>query len=58
MALRATGKRNRELHQAAVRVAQRLAASPNAAARWIGKDALRELTSAAVTARLAPGARR
>jgi 3-methyladenine DNA glycosylase AlkD len=53
MALRAIGKRNSELHTAAVVVAQRLAASKDAPARWVGKDALRELTSPAVTARLA-----
>jgi 3-methyladenine DNA glycosylase AlkD len=52
MALRATGKRNPALHAAAVEVAQRLAASTEPAARWIGKDALRELTSPKVTARL------
>ena len=53
MALRAIGKRNPALNAAAVAVAQRLAASPQAAARWVGKDALRELTSPAVTRRLA-----
>ena len=53
MALRATGKRNPALHAAAVATAQRLAASTEPAARWVGKDALRELTSAKVTARLA-----
>ena len=51
MALRAIGKRNRELNSAAVRVAQRLANSKDATARWVGKDALRELTSPAVTRR-------
>ena len=45
MALRATGKRNRALHGAAVAVASRLSASSDATARWVGKDALRELTS-------------
>ena len=55
MALRAIGKRNRALHTAAVATARRLAGSPNATARWVGKDALRELTSAGVTAR--PGHR-
>ena len=45
MALRATGKRNRVLHAAAVEVARRLADSPDATARWVGKDALRELTA-------------
>jgi 3-methyladenine DNA glycosylase AlkD len=45
MALRAVGKRNRALHAAAVEVAQRLAGSADATARWVGKDALRELAS-------------
>ncbi|MGQ0650121.1 MAG: DNA alkylation repair protein [Gemmatimonadaceae bacterium] len=53
MALRAIGKRNAALNAAAVAVAQRLAASPQPAARWVGKDALRELTSSAVARRLA-----
>ena len=52
MALRGIGKRNRALNAAAVVVARRLAASKQASARWVGKDALRELTSPAVTARL------
>ncbi len=52
-ALRSIGKRNAALHAAAVAVAQRLAAQKNAAPRWIGKDALRELNSAAVVSRLA-----
>ena len=52
MALRAIGKRNRALNSAAVVVSRRLAASNNATARWVGKDALRELTSRAVTTRL------
>lgn len=53
MALRAVGKRNAVLNAAAVEVAQRLAASPQAEPRWVGKDALRELTSPSVTRRLA-----
>ena len=44
MALRAVGKRNAALNAAAVDVAQRLAASSDASARWIGRDAFRELT--------------
>lgn len=52
MALRAIGKRNRTLNAAAVAVARRLADSQEAAARWVGRDALRELTSPAVTRRL------
>jgi 3-methyladenine DNA glycosylase AlkD len=53
MALRAIGKRNAALNAAAVAAARRLADSPGAAARWVGKDALRELTSPAVVRRLA-----
>jgi 3-methyladenine DNA glycosylase AlkD len=52
MALRAIGKRNAALNAAAITVARRLADSPQAAPRWVGKDALRELTSAAVGQRL------
>jgi 3-methyladenine DNA glycosylase AlkD len=52
-ALRSIGKRSLVLNAAAVAAAQRLAASPQAAARWVGKDALRELTSPSVTRRLA-----
>lgn len=52
MALRAIGKRNRALNAAAVATAERLAASPNAAAKWVGRDALRELASPALARRL------
>ena len=52
MALRAIGKRNIALNAAAVAVARRLADSPEAAPRCIGKDALRELKSPSVTRRL------
>ena len=44
-ALRGIGKRNAKLRVAAVKLAKRLAASENSAARWVGKDALRELQS-------------
>jgi 3-methyladenine DNA glycosylase AlkD len=44
MALRATGKRNAKLRVAAVEVSRRLAGSQDAKARWVGKDALRDLT--------------
>ncbi len=44
MALRAVGKRNPALHVAAVATSRRLADSTDATARWVGKDALRELT--------------
>jgi 3-methyladenine DNA glycosylase AlkD len=53
MALRATGKRNPTLNAAAVATARRLAASTQATERWVGKDALRELTGPSVTRRLA-----
>ena len=52
MALRATGKRNRSLNAAAVATARRLAGSKDATAKWVGTDALRELTSPAVMKRL------
>jgi len=53
MALRAIGKRNPALNTAAVAVARRLAESAEAPARWVGKDALRELAGPGVTRRLA-----
>ena len=53
MALRAIGKRSPALNAAALTVAERLAASPHEAERWVGKDAVRELTSASVIRRLA-----
>lgn len=52
-ALRQIGKRNPALRQAALAVAQRLAQSADAAPRWIGKDALRELGSETVARRVA-----
>jgi len=52
-ALRGVGRRNAALHAAAVALARRLVDSPEAAARWVGRDALREFTSAAVVGRLA-----
>jgi 3-methyladenine DNA glycosylase AlkD len=51
-ALRRIGRRNRALNTASVTVARRLAASPVASARWVGKDALRELSHPKVQARL------
>ena len=57
-ALRAIGRRNRALHAAALKVAKRLAESEESAPRWVGKDALRELSSAKVRSKLArPAAR-
>ena len=52
-ALRSIGRRNAALNTAARAAATRLARSPDAAARWVGKDALRELTSPKVRAKLA-----
>lgn len=52
MALRAIGKRNRNLNSAAVLVARRLSDSQDPTVRWVGKDALRELTSPSVMKRL------
>lgn len=52
-ALRAIGKRSVALHADAVEVARQLSASPKAAPRWVGKDALRELTSPASARRMA-----
>jgi 3-methyladenine DNA glycosylase AlkD len=44
MALRGVGRRGTKLHAEATKVATRLAASASAAARWVGSDALRELS--------------
>src|SRR5688572_15722266 len=52
MALRAIGRCSPKLHTASVKLAKRLSESPNAATRWIGKDAFRELTSEAVMKRI------
>ena len=57
-ALRGIGHRNLRLHAAALAVAQRLAASASATPRWVGKDALRDLTRPAVARRLAAKAAR
>jgi len=43
-ALRHIGHRNATLHAAAVKTATKLAASDNRTERWVGKDALRDLT--------------
>lgn len=44
-ALRQIGKRSLSLHAPAVEVARQLAERADVAARWVGKDALRELTA-------------
>ncbi|TIX22862.1 DNA alkylation repair protein [Mesorhizobium sp.] len=52
-ALRSIGKRSMDMHDAALSVAERLAQSTDRTARWIGKDAVRELTNAKTLARIA-----
>ena len=47
-ALRHIGHRNAKLHAAAVKTATRLAKSDDATQRWVGKDALKDLTRPAV----------
>ncbi|TCS09080.1 DNA alkylation repair protein [Rhizobium sp. BK418] len=51
-ALRNIGKRSRACHAPALALAERLGASADKTARWIGKDAVRELTSEKLLARL------
>jgi 3-methyladenine DNA glycosylase AlkD len=51
-ALRQIGKRSAALHAPALALAERLATSDDRIARWIGKDAAKELTSEAVRRRL------
>ncbi len=51
-ALRQIGKRSRELHVKAVECAEQIQRIDSRSARWIGSDALRELTSDAVRERL------
>ncbi|HEY6566994.1 MAG TPA: DNA alkylation repair protein, partial [Actinomycetota bacterium] len=50
-ALRQIGKRNEALRLAAIAEAERLVTMESTVARWIGRDALRELRSDAVIAR-------
>jgi 3-methyladenine DNA glycosylase AlkD len=51
-ALRQIGKRNRELNARAIATAEQIQQIDSPSARWIASDALRELTSDAVQARL------
>jgi 3-methyladenine DNA glycosylase AlkD len=51
-ALRNIGKRNVRLNRAAIREAEKIREQNSRTARWIAADALRELKSAAVQARL------
>ena len=57
-ALRQIGKRNRALNAAAVRCAREMLELDTKSSRWIARDALRELESDAVHARLAQKAQR
>jgi 3-methyladenine DNA glycosylase AlkD len=43
-ALRQVGKRSMKLHKPALKLAEKLAAADDKTARWIGKDAVKELT--------------
>ena len=52
-ALRQIGKRSLALHAPALALAEKLAASSDKTARWIGKDAVRELTDEKTLERLA-----
>jgi 3-methyladenine DNA glycosylase AlkD len=56
-ALRSIGKRNAKLHADALVLSERLAASDDRTARWIGKAAIRELTDPKTLARLAKKAK-
>lgn len=51
-ALHAMGARSTGLHKPASELAKRLAASEDATERWVGKDAMRKLASAATLKRL------
>jgi len=52
-ALRSIGGRNVPLHAAALALSRRLAASTSAPARWVGKDAVRDLSRPLIAARVA-----
>ncbi|HXD32885.1 MAG TPA: DNA alkylation repair protein [Pyrinomonadaceae bacterium] len=51
-ALRVIGRRSPELNKAAIELGQRLMNSSAPSAKWLGKEALKELTSAVVTRQL------
>lgn len=50
-ALRSVGRRNKALRTASLALAKRLAESPSASAKWIGKDAVRDLSRPAAKKR-------
>jgi hypothetical protein len=47
------GRRNQVLNDAAVELSRRLVESPEPPARWVGREALKELTGPVVRRRLA-----
>lgn len=51
-ALRQTGKRSKKLYDPAMELAKKLIENDNAAARWVGKDALKELGGDKIRSRL------
>ena len=51
-ALRHLGHRSANLHAAAIKTAAKLANSENATQRWVGKDALRDITRPLVVAKV------
>jgi 3-methyladenine DNA glycosylase AlkD len=51
-ALRQIGKRSMALHTPALALAEKLAASPDRSARWIGKNAAKELSDPTQIARI------
>jgi 3-methyladenine DNA glycosylase AlkD len=54
-ALRQIGKRNIRLHRLAIEIAKELSGGESRSARWIGRDALRELTGERVRKKLDRG---
>jgi len=56
-ALRTVGKRSPTLYAAAVALSRKLAASPDATPRWLGKDALRDLEGPITKKRMAAKAK-
>jgi 3-methyladenine DNA glycosylase AlkD len=57
-ALRSVGARNSTLHKKSLELAKRLAESSNPAARWVGKDTLRDLTRPIVQKKISRAPRR
>jgi 3-methyladenine DNA glycosylase AlkD len=51
-ALRGIGNRNSRLHESVMTLSRQLAESENRSERWVGKDALRQLSSEATRTRL------